>query len=111
MAKKRKRIIKRRSVNEREMGRGVYVCRVCYPDRVSSMPYTIYTKTIGVRRGKSVVKILMAWCAECQRWLAEKDAYFSVKEKIDVAASLSDGIQGKGLMSWERWCSYKGVRG
>ena len=108
--KSKKRVIKRRTLAEKELGRGSYVCRSCYPDRIAWMPYTIYTKTFKVKAGKSDVKIMIAWCAECQRWLAEKDGYFNVNERIDVAHRLSDGESGKGKMSWETYKKLGGKR-
>lgn len=108
--KKTKRIVRRRTLAERELGRGSYVCRICYPDKVAWMPYTIYVKTFKVKKGRSDVKIIVAWCAECKRWLAGRDEYFSVNEKLDIAQKLSDGENGKGLMKWETYRDLGGGR-
>lgn len=116
--KKAKRIIKRRRLPELLLGRKSYRCLVCYPDKryqesSERMPIveTIYVarKTIKTTRGK--VKIRVAWCAECNRWLAREIGHKTIVEDVDFAQKLSDGECGKGRMKWEMFKTFLKGRG
>lgn len=108
--KSRKRIIKRRSKPEMLLGRKAYRCEQCYPDEEYKetseglrLVTTIYVGKKKIKVGKNTMNLLIAWCAECNRWLAREVRWRVTKEDVDVATELSDGKAGKGLMSWQKF--------
>jgi hypothetical protein len=90
------------------LGRKAYRCLQCYPDVVAKkssedMPIvaTIYVGKKKVKQGMNEYRLLIAWCAECLRWLAKEVRWRVTIEDTDVAHMLSDGQQGKGKMDWQ----------
>lgn len=119
--KSRKRIIKRRSLPAVLLSRKSFRCFVCYPEKeyaLSSekMPIvaTIYVGKKKVKVGNSERNLLIAWCAECHRWLAREEKWRVTYEDTDIAHELADGKAGKGEMSftqfvcmcddWRKYC-------
>ncbi|MCK5611455.1 hypothetical protein KAR91_56820 [Candidatus Pacearchaeota archaeon] len=103
-------MIKRRSKPEMLLGRKAYRCEVCYPDEMykessEKMPIvtTIYVGRKKVKMGSNEVTLVIAWCAECNRWLAREKRWRVTMDDVDVATQLSDGKQGKGKMDWQQF--------
>ncbi len=108
--KTRKRIIKRRSLPALLLGRKAWLCEQCYPAKEyvekkgQPLIATIYVGRRKIKIGKSERKLLIAWCAECNRWLAREVKWRITLEDTDIAHELSDGKCGKGKLSWEKFC-------
>lgn len=107
---KRKRRTRRTPKAVRMLGRGDYICRVCWPEdelhkdsHSEPLVATIYVGRKVIKVGSSEITLLIAWCAECQRWLAKEKRWRITLDKVDVGTALSDGECGKGKIGWQEF--------
>ncbi len=107
---KRKRRTRKTPRAIKMLGKGSYICRTCWPEEElhwdsykEPLEATIYVGKKVIKINDSKITILVAWCAECQRWLAKQKRWRITLDKVDVATALSDGKSGKGLIDWEEF--------
>lgn len=105
--KTRKKKTRRESIPKVLLRRGSFRCEVCYPDQEykkssEEMPIvaTIYVGRRKIKLGQNEVTLLIAWCSECNRWLAKEKRWRVTMDKVDIATKLSDGECGNGEMDW-----------
>lgn len=110
MAKKRKRYTRRISPNERYAGRTVYFCRQCYPLKEyvekDGLPLeaTIYVGEKEIKhKGQVLHRFWIAWCAECNGWLAAERHYGRTLEATDVAHKVSDGEVAEHKITFDQF--------
>lgn len=107
---KRKRKTRRTPIAVKMLGKGTHICRTCWPENElhkdsngEPLDATIYVGRKVIKVNDSKITLLIAWCAECQRWLAKQKRWRITLDKVDVASALSDGECGKGNIDWEEF--------